>query len=136
MDFGTSLNLLAPFIIPIVALMIPLLAVYLSIQARIRRTQALHETIRQLGASGHPIPQALIDAASQDAPSGKAPWTPQAQFRAGALNVGVGLGLMGMFGAIGGLEKAPGWLWTLGLLPLCIGLALLAAWRLETRGGR
>ena len=136
MDFGIALRHLAPFIIPIVALMIPLLAIYLTIQARIRRTEALHETIRQLGTSGHPIPQALIDAASQDAPSGKAPWTPQAQFRAGALNVGVGLGLMGVFGAIGRMEETPGWLWTLGLMPLCIGLALLAAWRLETRGGR
>ena len=57
-------------------------------------------------------------------------WTPAANLRGGVINVGVGVGLMIFL-----YQMQPGgWLWAVGAIPLCLGVALLVAWRLE-RGG-
>ncbi|MEN9416699.1 MAG: hypothetical protein RI988_319 [Pseudomonadota bacterium] len=132
MDFGTTLKHLAPFIVPILALMIPLLAIGINGWARVRRHREVHETIRQIASAGQPVPPELLAqaAASQgperraDAASG---WTAQANLRGGCINVGVGAGLMIFLYAL----RPDGWLWAVGAIPLCLGLALLAAWRAE-----
>ena len=45
------------------------------------------------------------------------------------INVGTGLGLMGMFAVM-----SPGsWLWAIGLLPLFLGLCLAVYWAVERK---
>lgn len=130
MDFGTTAKSLAPFLIPIVALLIPILAIAINGWSKVRRHRELHETIRRLASGGQPIPPELLAraVAGEDSPR-RSTWTPGANLRGGAINVGVGLGLMIFLYAM----QPAGWIWAVGAIPLCLGLALLVAWRLESR---
>ena len=49
----------------------------------------------------------------------------------GAVNAAVGLGLMIFFLAM----RVNDWLWTVGCIPLFVGIALLLVWRYEVRHG-
>jgi hypothetical protein len=130
MDFGTTLKHIAPFAIPILALFIPLVAICLRAWGGVRRNRELHETIRQISSQGQVVPAevlAMLERDGQDARRTSA-WTPTANLRAGLINVGLGAGLMVLLTAV---PDGEGWMWAVGALPLCLGLALLAAWRLE-----
>ena len=120
----------APFMIPIVALLIPIVAIIAHYVNKSQRERAIHDTVRQLSAAGQPIPPQLLDGSafrSDDGVERKPNGT--GQLRAAAVNIGVGLGLMGMF-----FVMRPGsWLWGIGLVPLCLGLALLAVWSYEKK---
>ncbi len=106
----------------VLALMIPIIAIVGGIILKLRRMQMTHETIRQLGALGQPIPPELL------APRvSYSRWRPRHQLHVGAMNVGVGLGLMVMFYAI----KPGAWMWTIGCIPLFVGIAMLVLWKLE-----
>ena len=61
MDAGTTLKHIAPFLIPILALSIPIVAIIWSYRSRMHQSTLLHETIRHLSDHGHPIPQSFLD---------------------------------------------------------------------------
>lgn len=128
MDFGTTLKHVLPLVIPMMALLIPLLAIGIKGWARIRRDRELHETIRQIVAQGQPVPPELLsEATSRPAPEQRTGWTAEASLKGGLINIGVGAGLMVFFLAM----RPNGWLWAVGAIPLCLGLALMLAWWLE-----
>ena len=51
----------SPVLIPIIALLIPIVGIIASAVLKIVRMQLLHETVRQLSANGQAIPQELIN---------------------------------------------------------------------------
>jgi hypothetical protein len=116
------LTLIFKLLPAILALMIPIAAIVGGIIVKLRRLQTTHETIRRLGELGQPIPHELL--AIRDPYSR---WSPKHQLHVGAVNVGVGLGLMIMFYAI----KPGGWMWAIGCVPLFVGIAMLIVWRME-----
>jgi hypothetical protein len=127
-----DLSHLAPFIIPVVGMFIPIVAIVMGVSARMRRTELMHETLRQMVAQGREIPPQLLDGSllSDRSANRNGGWSNKSgQLIFGATNVGVGLGLMVMFYAM-----SPGdWLWAIGCIPLFIGIALLAVWKLEPK---
>ncbi len=120
-----------PMTIPLLALMIPIVAIVSHYLGRAHAARQRHETIRELARAGQPIPPELLaepsDGDWQRGPRG-AP-NPNRILIPALLNIAVGLGLMGMFALM-----APGvWLWSIGLLPLFIGFALTPYWAFERR---
>jgi hypothetical protein len=55
------LNDLSPNLIPLTALLIPIVAIIGSVVLKIQRLQLLHETVRQISASGQPVPPELLN---------------------------------------------------------------------------
>lgn len=51
---------LSPVLIPIIALLIPIVGIIAWAAVRITRLKLMHETVRHLSASGQPIPQELL----------------------------------------------------------------------------
>ena len=127
-----DLSHLAPFIIPIVAMFVPIVAIVMGVSARMRRTELMHETLRQMVAQGREIPPQLLDGSLlADRPANRnGGWQGKSgQLIFGATNVGVGLGVMVMFYAM-----SPGdWLWAIGCIPLFVGIALLVVWKMESK---
>ncbi|MFO1253810.1 MAG: DUF6249 domain-containing protein [Inhella sp.] len=120
-----------PFMIPIVALLIPIVAIVAHYVSKSSRERAIHETVRQLSAAGQPIPPQLLDGSafrSEEAPSASK-GSPHYHLRAGAVNLAVGLGLAGMFFVM----RPSSWLWAIGLIPLCLGAAFLVLWKYESK---
>jgi hypothetical protein len=134
MDFGTTLKHLAPFVVPIIALFIPIVAVVMSTLSRMRRNAQMHETVRHMVAQGQPVPSELIQALMADTGGDKkaASWSLEAQFRAATINMAVGLALMLFLSQLLDVERA---VWLVGCIPLFIGVALLIAWRQQKRQG-
>ena len=116
------LTLIFKLLPAVLALMIPIAAIVGGVIIKLRRMQTNHATIRRLGELGQPIPQELLVARD---PYSR--WSPKHQLHVGAINVGVGLGLMMMFYAM----KPGGWMWTIGCVPFFV--AMLVVWRLEPR---
>lgn len=119
-----------PFMIPIVALLIPIVAIVAHYVSKASRERAIHETVRQLSAAGQPIPQQLLDGSAfrTDEPPSASKGSPHYHLRAGAVNLAVGLGLAGMFFVM----RPSSWLWAIGLIPLCLGVAFLVLWKYES----
>ena len=122
--------MLMPFFVALLALLIPLVAIIGGLIVKVKRTQLQHETLRRFADSGQPIPPALLQGGELWQTLGPG-MGPRNQLRAGAVNVGVGLGLMLMFS----LMEAPGdgWLWSLGCIPLFVGVAILIVWAIERK---
>ncbi|MRX10529.1 hypothetical protein GJ697_22090 [Pseudoduganella sp. FT25W] len=55
------LTTVSPILIPIVALLIPIVGIIAGAVLKIQKLQLLHETIRVLSANGQQIPQELLD---------------------------------------------------------------------------
>ncbi len=124
-----NLDAVAPLIIPILALCIPIVAIVAHYLAKSSSDRQRHDTIRELARAGQPIPPELLleaqDTDWQRARSVQA--NPNRILIPALINVGLGLGLMGMFAVM-----SPGnWLWAIGLLPLCVGLGLTVYWAVE-----
>lgn len=130
MDFGTTLKHLAPFAVPLFALLIPILAIFMRTLERIRRNNNLHATIRHMTERGVPIPLELIQAATTDPMLSKKPWSSASHLRAGIINVAIGAGLMLLFIV---MRPDEDWLWVIGTIPLLIGIGFLLIWRIEIR---
>lgn len=128
MDFE-GLKQLAPFLIPLLALMIPIVAIVGGLVYRSRREELLHETVRQLSERGQSIPPELLDGKLIDAMKTGKSSSRNSQLRGGAVNIAAGLGLMVMFWAM----KPESWLWAIGCIPLFIGVAMLLVWRYESK---
>ena len=135
MDFGTTLKHLAPFIVPILALCIPIAAIFVRHAERINRNNNLHQTIRLLSERGADLPPELLQAAITEpqSPLEPKPWSQAAQLRAGIINVCIGIGLMILFSAMRLDQSVPEWLWVIGAIPLVIGIAFFIIWYIESR---
>lgn len=113
-------------IIPVLGLLIPIVAIVAHYLGKAYSEHQRHLTIREFARAGLPVPPELL-ADTQDGDAtlpqqGKA--HPNRILLPGAINVGLGLGLMGMFAVM-----SPGsWLWGIGLVPLCLGLGLVVLW--------
>jgi hypothetical protein len=118
-------------IIPILGLMIPIVAIIAHYLGKAHSERQRHQTIREFARAGQPVPPELLadtqDADWQRAPRGKT--DPNRILLPAAINVGLGLGLIGMFAVM-----TPGsWLWSIGLVPLCLGLGLVLLWAFVRR---
>jgi hypothetical protein len=115
--------------IPILALLIPIVAIAAHYLGKAHSERQRHETIRELARAGQPIPPELL-AGVQDSDWQRAQrvkTSPNSMLLPAAVNVGLGLGLMGMFVAI----NPASWLWSIGLVPLCLGLGLGVVWAIS-----
>jgi len=130
MDFGTTLKHLAPFAVPLMALLIPIIAIIMSGLVRIKRNRYLHETIRLMTEKGLPIPPELISAVVGDSRQQPKTWSPAAQLRSGIINIAIGLGLMLLFQE---MHPEENWLWAVGMIPFMIGVGFLLIWWIESR---
>jgi hypothetical protein len=120
-----------PLFIPILALFIPIVAILSHYIGKAHSERQRHETIRELARAGQPIPPELLndvqDSDFQRARRNQA--NPNRILVPAVINIGIGVGLMGMFSMM-----MPGaWLWSIGLLPLCLGLGLAVYWAVERK---
>jgi len=121
-----------PVLIPILALMIPIVAIVAHYLTKSRREQAMHETIRELVKAGQPIPPQLLSGKEfqdSDLEEQRSQRQRNAGLQAGVINLSIGLGLMGMFAAM----RPGSWLWSIGLIPFCLGLGLMLLWGFERK---
>ena len=114
-------------LIPIVALLIPIIAIVGGFMARARSERVLHETIRQLSERGQSIPPELLTPRAHGTRTPGEPRSRGGPMRGGAINVGVGLALMLLFYAM----RPGSWQWAIGCIPLFVGIARLIAWKFE-----
>lgn len=105
-------------LIPIVAILMPLVIVVLALNFAFRYQERKHKTIVDLLEKGLPVPRELLGSPQR---------TGSALMRALTL-VGTGVGLCAFLAALLGLEHG---VWACGLIPLCIGLAQLVALKIE-----
>lgn len=122
----------APLLIPIIALLIPIVAIVAHYLGKANSERLRHETMRELIRAGQPIPPELLaDAQDSDWHRGRREQanSPNRVLIPAVINVGVGLGLMGMFAAM----SWGSWLWAIGLLPLFLGLGLAVYWAVERK---
>jgi hypothetical protein len=119
-------SLFNPLLIPVLALCIPIVAIVAHYIGKANTERQRHETIRELARAGQPIPPELL-ADAQDSGWQRArrdESNPNRILLPGLINIGIGLGLMGMFTAM-----QPGaWLWAIGLIPLGLGCGFLIFW--------
>lgn len=116
-------------LVPLLALMIPIVAIVAGVRQKMARDAHMHETVRALAEKGQSVPPELLAAfLGHEQPSR---WTALSNLRGGVINVAVGLGLMLMFFMI----QPDGWLWSIGAVPLALGLGLLLLWRIESTRG-
>jgi hypothetical protein len=123
--------------IPVVALMIPIVAVVGGLVRASRRDKLLHETIRLLAEKGHPIPPDLLEKCNPtlDRIFGFAEkgLTVNVQRRSplqrGIPLVAVGCGLATMLWVM----NPESWFWSIGMIPLFLGLGYLLVWKLESQ---
>lgn len=118
-------------LIPILALMIPIVAIVAHYMTKSKREQALHDTLRELAKAGQPIPPQLFSGKDfQDSDIEEArPRNRNRSLQAAVVNFSVGLGLMGMFAAM----RPGSWLWAIGLIPFCLGVGLFLLWNFERK---
>lgn len=62
----SSISDLSPILIPITALLTPIVWIIAWATLKITRLQLLHETVRQLSANGQPIPPELLKKITED----------------------------------------------------------------------
>jgi hypothetical protein len=95
---------------------LPLALVALVLYYKHRRLRMNHETITRLAEKGLPIPPELMEP----------PRRGNAGLRGGLVLVALGIALSFFFAGWG-----PGW--SIGLIPGLMGLALLVAWKIESK---
>ena len=121
----------SPLMIPILSLLIPIVAIVAHYMGKAHTERQRHETIRELARAGQPIPPELLnDVQDSDFHRAKRDQAnPNRILIPAVINIGIGLGLMGMFNAM-----MPGaWLWSIGLIPLFLGLGLVLYWAVERK---
>ncbi len=95
---------------------LPLLLVALILYYKHRKARLAHETVTRLAEKGLPVPPELLDP----------PRRGHAGLRGGLVLLALGIALAFFFAGWG-----PGW--SIGLIPGLMGVALLVAWKIETR---
>lgn len=119
-----------PLLIPILALIIPIVAILGHYISKTSIERERHETIRTLVKAGQPVPPEMLDAQDSDFHRARREErNPNRILVPAIINMAIGLGLMGMFNAM-----SPGsWLWSIGLLPLFFGIGLALYWAVERK---
>lgn len=112
-------QLLSPgLLIPIVAILMPLVMVVVALNFAFRYQERKHKTIVDLLEKGLPVPREMLRSPQRAG---------SALMRALTL-VGAGIGLCAFLGLLIGFDHG---VWACGLIPLCIGVAQLVALKLE-----
>ena len=112
--------------IPIVALAVfgffgcPVLVFGLLFYFAFSRNRMMHRTIRIMVEKGQPVPEALLNPPPHV--------RKRSDMRRGVILSMIGIGLTLFFGAVNDWDNGA---WTLGLIPLLIGLGYLLVWKLE-----
>lgn len=117
---------LGHLIIPILGLLIPIVAIVAHYAAKAYGDRQRHLSIREFARAGQPVPPELLaeGPTGSDHRNASERNLPSRVLLPAAVNLGLGLGLMGLFAVV-----SPGsWLWAIGFVPLCLGLCLLALW--------
>lgn len=117
---------LGHLIIPILGLLIPIVAIVAHYAAKAYGERQRHLSIREFARAGLPVPPELLaeGPTGSDLRNASERNLPSRVLLPAAVNVGLGLGLMGLFAVV-----SPGsWLWAIGFVPLGLGLGLLALW--------
>ncbi len=126
-----SLRESLPLLVPILALMIPIVAIVAHYVSKSGRERERHETMRQLIKAGQPVPPGWLVDEDEDEVTRRAASrelaNPNRSLLPGMVNFSVGVGLMGMFA----LMRPGSWLWGIGLIPFCLGLGFIALWFIE-----
>ena len=115
----TDSMLLIPIVGMLVSFGLPVLLVAVILYYKHRKQRMTHDTIVKLAEKGLPVPHELLE-----------PPVPRKAYssglRGGLVLVGLGIAL-GIF-----LREVQG-PWSIGLIPGVLGVALLIAWKIETR---
>lgn len=110
--------------IPLLGLLIPIVAIVAHYLTKAHADRQRHETLREFARAGQPVPPELLVEAPGER-GGATQKDPQQRILQPALvNLGLGLGLMGLFAAM----RPGSWLWAIGLVPLGLGLGLSVLW--------
>lgn len=97
--------------------------VALGLFAAHRKNLLLHGTIRAMIEKGQPIPPELLKPQ-------EAARRPGNDLRKGLVLSAVGIALLLLFSTLHGL---PGAIAALGFIPLCMGIAFIIAWKIESK---
>jgi Domain of unknown function (DUF6249) len=112
-----------PLLIPIMGMLVsfglPVMLVAIILYYKHRRQRMAHETIVTLAEKGLPIPPELLEEPTPRTPS-------DAGLRGGLVLVALGIALAIFLREVHGP-------WSIGLIPGLMGVALLIAWKIETR---
>jgi uncharacterized protein DUF6249 len=100
----------------VVSFGMPLLLVAVILYYKHRKLRITHETIARLAEKGLPVPPELVDPPSRG----------NSGLRGGLVLVALGLGLAIFMQEMQGM-------WSIGLIPGLMGVALLLAWKVEQR---
>jgi hypothetical protein len=113
-------------VIPIVALAVfgffgcPVLVFGLLFYFAFSRNRMMHRTIRLMVEKGQPVPEGLLNPPPHV--------RKRSDMRRGVILLMIGIGLTLFFGAVNDWDNGA---WTLGLIPLLIGVGYLVVWKLE-----
>lgn len=120
-----------PLLIPILALMIPIVAIVAHYVSKSNRERERHETIRQMIKAGQPIPPELLGEPLEDDDKRERRnlANPNRSLIPGVVNLSVGIGLIIMFAVM----RPGGWLWAIGAIPTCLGLGFILLWSFERK---
>jgi hypothetical protein len=98
---------------------LPVILVAIILWFKHRKLKMTHETIARLAEKGLPVPPELLEPPARAS---------NAALRGGLVLVGLGIALAVFFAT----TRGP---WSIGLIPGLMGVALLIAWRIESRQG-
>jgi hypothetical protein len=112
-------HLLNPqLLIPLAAILMPLLIVVFALNFAFRYQERKHKTIVDLLERGLPVPREML----------RLPQRPGSALMRALTLVGTGVGTCAFLGVLLGFDRG---IWACGLIPLCIGAAQLVALKLE-----
>lgn len=114
---------LVPLLVPLGFFVSVIGIVSLILFAVHRKNRLLHETIRAMIEKGQPIPPELL---KPQEPARR----PGNDLRKGLVLSAIGIALLLLFSTMHG---SPGVLAALGFIPLCMGIAFLIAWKIESK---
>jgi hypothetical protein len=106
-------------LIPVVAILMPVLIVFIALYFKHQRQLQVLETVRYLADKGLPVPKDLLDPPARQKGS---------PLSVALTTIGVGVGLIIFFRVMD-----MGGLWGIGALTVCIGAAQLLAFLLERK---
>ncbi len=108
-------------IVPVTVLFLgPVLIVAIVSYNSRRKREMVHQTIDSIIAQGHEVPIELLDALDKGKNNGRS------GLSRGTVNVALGVGIGAALFTLSGPDVA-----TLGLIPLCVGIAQLFVWSVE-----
>ncbi len=110
-------------IVPVMVLFLgPVLIVAIVSYNNRRKREMVHQTIDRIIAQGHEVPIELLDALDKGRSNGRS------GLSRGTVNVALGAGIGAALFSLSGPDAA-----TLGLIPLCVGIAQLFVWSVERK---